>query len=838
MRKTISVISLFLILVSAAAWCQQLPQAQRAEFEKRFKQGVELANAGNIDGAIAEFSAAHKASPKDIATLQNLGALYMKKNNDKNAESALLKIIYIQPKNTFALENLTRIYIYRKNNAAALRYSQLFLDAAPTKYESRYLCGVAYTMNNYAAKAIDNLRAALHVKPADPDASMLLAEQYIKTEKYTDALGTMKRVLAADPKNAKAALLAGYCASQLEQGDEAISYYKMATANPETKQGAWAGIAKVYQDRGDEKNAKEALRKGNLTADGSPSTGDETAYQKNMVAGQQAINGGKWDEAKKYADAARKAKPGDRNALMMYAYCCINTDDAASAVKIIDEALAAEPGNLQALELKAMIQSRSGDGKGLVGTYNNWIKYHPADFTPHLRLAGYYSFQNDKANAEKHFAEAAKLAPDNTDVLSAYGSFKGRFGDFAGAYELYAKCIALSPGNPAFVIPGAEALKSQGKNNEAEQLYLDNIKVAKNEDNDRTLRLSLVSFYREIYQHRKVPEHMELLYKRYPNDPDIVAGLEGAYDDLNMYEKAINISRKLIELKPDVNEYKLHPAFFYERWGKDNEAIAEAKAVADADPDFIRAGVWLAEKYAKMGKYDEAIDRYNKLIANPGEADVSRFHAAIGDIKMKQGDKAAATEAYGKALGSNPANAAALNAMAAYYDGEKKPDEFLTYQEDLIKKSGDKAPTNYYYRYCVKNNQRDRARTFLENLYKTDKRTVVARALAACYKDDKNVDGAIGIYEDIIKNNPKDANVRRLLINLYVEKGDYAAAVPHYEVFSKQMATEKKLRSGYAEALEKVGRKDDAVKQYELLMKEDPGSAAEIKEKIKALKGE
>ncbi|MBP5738915.1 MAG: tetratricopeptide repeat protein, partial [Abditibacteriota bacterium] len=105
-----------------------------------------------------------------------------------------------------------------------------------------------------------------------------------------------------------------------------------------------------------------------------------------------------------------------------------------------------------------------------------------------------------------------------------------------------------------------------------------------------------------------------------------------------------------------------------------------------------------------------------------------------------------------------------------------------------------------------------------------------------CYKDDKNIDGAIGIYENIVKNNPKDSNVRRQLINLYTEKGDYAAAVPHYEVFSKQMATEKKLRSGYAEALEKTGRKDDAVKQYELLMKEDPASAKEKKEQIEAIR--
>ena len=50
-------------------------------------------------------------------------------------------------------------------------------------------------------------------------ASLALAGAYIKTEKYTDALGTAKSLLNAKPTNGYAAAYAGFASMKLSRND-------------------------------------------------------------------------------------------------------------------------------------------------------------------------------------------------------------------------------------------------------------------------------------------------------------------------------------------------------------------------------------------------------------------------------------------------------------------------------------------------------------------------------------------------------------------------------------------------------------------------------------------
>lgn len=825
MRKFfISLFTLIFIAFSVVLFAQSNTENQKKHAE-HFNKGVQYVKNNKIDQAINEFSQAHKLLPKDINTLTNLGVLYIRKGNIKNAESAFLKVIWIEPKNDMALENLTRIYLQQNKSEEALKYAQILIEKKPKEYMSRYLCGMVYSQTKNTDKAIEYLRSALHVKPKDEYASLALGELYIETEKYTDALGTAKRLLSVQPKNAFAASIAGFASMKLDKNDDAISYFKIATTNKQTAQSAWSNLAMLYTTKGDTKAANLALENAGMMK--------TDPYTENMAAAQLAVNEGNWEKVKSHALAACKIKPTDIPAKTMLAYAYINLQETDKAITEIDSILKAEPSNLMAIQMNGFILSKTGNNAGLIANLNNWIKYYPESYEPHMQLASLYTFQSDKDNALKHYSKALELAPNNIQIMSEFAAFHSRFGEFEQAYELYKKCLALEPKNTSVIIATASCLKNLKKNDEAEKLYLDSIATADKED-ERTLRLSLITMYKELYQHNKAVEHCEKLYADYPQDNSIVFELATIYDELNRYEDAVKIYKIFIALNPENEIYAMRPVEVYDRWGKSELAIKEAKAILERDDKNLNARKYIATEYAENGKFDEAIKEY-EILTSQADNNVSKakFISDIADIKLKMGDNSGAIESYKASLAINASNATALNSMEKYYEKENNIEEFIAYQEDIIANGDETAPTIYYTRYCNKNNLEDRSLAFFENLYKTDKRHCIGMALASLYKS-KDTIKACQIYEEVSALRPNDAQPRRQLINMYMDAKEYAKAITHIEKLKKHLANDKKLILQYATALESTGKKQDALKQYRQYLKLDPANT-EIKEKVKSL---
>jgi tetratricopeptide (TPR) repeat protein len=99
-----------------------------------------------------------------------------------------------------------------------------------------------------------------------------------------------------------------------------------------------------------------------------------------------------------------------------------------------------------------------------------------------------------------------------------------------------------------------------------------------------------------------------------PNDLIIVEALGSIYDSQSMFQKAVPVYEKAMQLSSDINDYA-RLAFAYNKAGMKDKAVETFKNMEkQATGNIMFTGI-LAQTYQKCGMYDEAIDTYKKAIA-------------------------------------------------------------------------------------------------------------------------------------------------------------------------------------------------------------------------------
>jgi len=90
---------------------------------------------------------------------------------------------------------------------------------------------------------------------------------------------------------------------------------------------------------------------------------------------------------------------------------------------------------------------------------------------PHFALALNHEFNWRRSQAEEAYEQALKLMPNDSQVLSHYGSFKWLTGDFSQSIFLAKKAVALDPGNSYAHLFHAIALQAAGDHRAAADTF-------------------------------------------------------------------------------------------------------------------------------------------------------------------------------------------------------------------------------------------------------------------------------------------------------------------------------------------------------------------------------
>jgi Flp pilus assembly protein TadD len=264
-------------------------------------------------------------------------------------------------------------------------------------------------------------------------------------------------------------------------------------------------------------------------------------------------------------------------------------------------------------------------------------------------------------------------------------------------------------------------------------------------------------------------------------------------------DEAVESFKKVIALEPR------HPAAlnglgqiaFFQRKYKDAE-----KYLLKAAPQAPAAWYGLAKLYLLEGKFADA-RKWAKKLVDSGESDETAKEmlqaaeakkldpelrkkiepiaaddsasneSARGWQLFNKGRNAEAKEAFAKALAANPKNGAALNGMGWALLASGEAAEAKPYFEKILAAEPDAAGA--------------------------------LNGLARVTKLEGELDGAIKIWEDMLVRFPDATAVPYELADAYVEKEEFAKAVPLLEKLAKADPTNQQLQAKLARAREHAG---------------------------------
>jgi tetratricopeptide (TPR) repeat protein len=119
--------------------------------------------------------------------------------------------------------------------------------------------------------------------------------------------------------------------------------------------------------------------------------------------------------------------------------------------------------------------------------------------------------------------------------------------------------------------------------------------------------------------------------------------------------------RRALDRHPDYADLHFHCSRVYERLGRTDAAIDEARSAVRINPRYVQALITLGRLYGQTNRTNEAVDRLESAIAAGG--DYPDVHLLLGDLYRGQGKRLEAAVAYHRALELNSNYQAAREAL-------------------------------------------------------------------------------------------------------------------------------------------------------------------------------
>jgi len=135
----------------------------------------------------------------------------------------------------------------------------------------------------------------------------------------------------------------------------------------------------------------------------------------------------------------------------------------AQAIRLYKEGLEILPGHAESRRQLGMAYMENGNFSAAKTQLIRAIQLDPHDAWAHLILGNlYFQAEHDLGSAERYYAAARDLAPDDAYVLNSYAGLLGKRGRFEEAAALFERAIELAPQLPAPRLGLALALSQQG----------------------------------------------------------------------------------------------------------------------------------------------------------------------------------------------------------------------------------------------------------------------------------------------------------------------------------------------------------------------------------------
>jgi tetratricopeptide (TPR) repeat protein len=643
------------------------------------ESGKEYFEQSNYEKARVEFSNAAQIDPKDAEARYLIGTVAEKLGNPREAVGQYQAAVDANPNFNDARASLARLYLFGGITDKALELVELGLKDEPNNAKLLVVRAAAKLRLGDEVAAFADAEQASKLAPDDPYAIALLASMYKNKREYDKAVAVVRAGIEKLPKNVDLRVVLADLAMAQGQNQEAETQLKKVIEIEPTKLAHRYQLGRFYMATKNIDAAELALRDAlnavekDVQNEARLALVDFLASQRSPGAAEKQIQqfiveqpkdtslrltlGGHYERRgdKEKAQAEYRAvieqadiKPDGLSARNRLAAMMMQGNDVDGAIKLIDEVLAANARDADALIMRGNIALARGDS----------------------------------AKAITDLRAVLRDQPNSVPVMRALARAHTQNKELTLAEETLRSAVQINPKDPLARFDLAQLLAQSGKPEQAESVLQQ--LVEESPDNVAALE----TLFKAQYGQRKWADARRTAVKLQEVQPDRAAGyyLQGMTEEA---ERKTDAAREAYQRALDKQPLAAEPLTALIRLDvadkKQDRALARLEQLIVREPKHSVAYNLQGELLIAKGDFDAAVKSFRKATEVSPTWWVPYRGMSIAELGAKRSDAAIAALKAG--IAQSGAGAQALSAdLAALHERLGRTDEAIKVYEELAQR--------------------------------------------------------------------------------------------------------------------------------------------------------
>lgn len=694
----------------------------------------------------------------DSAALQIIrGDAFMGLRKGEEARAAYEKALEMDPGAGNALAGLARLALSGRDLEQSESYVARGLEADPENDDLWVLRGMLALVQNQAGKADEYFSRANDIAPYNRMAKVGVIRSRFALQKFDEARQPLKvlesrygnsptvkylrayleyqdgnvekaesmllDVLKINSSHPESQLLLSNILYQDGRLEQVINYMERFTSQFPRHLPAVKLLAVAYLGQKEIDKTIELIQQALKT-----NTADDQLYS---ILGTAYIRTGNMDKATEYLERAAEINPNAANIRAQLALSHLAAGDTDLAVSALEDAVQLNPKLYSADIMLILTHIRSEEYDKAIKAAENLHKKEPDNPLPLNLLGTAHAGKQEYDKARGYFSQAIEKNPDYSPAKFNLANLDIEEGNLDSAEQRF-KDILKSDNKSAKAYVGLAKIENKRDNEEKMLAYLRQARDA--DEKSIEARVLLARYYKNTGRNREMLEVINEAAKLAPNFTEIIfmaaqaQRLNGEYDN----------ARKNIELLasefPDSTDILMEQALLQMDLREFGAAETTINRILELKPDHERALLAQVNLYLRTERPEEArkaLQVYADAYPDSPDLDISR-----GDIALYEKDYKTALEHY-------------RNAQA------DKDTSFVVFRI-----------VNTY----LAMNDTESARAVLEKWvseHPDDKQ--VKLVLASRYHQEDNIDRAIELYEEVVRDDATNMIALNNLAWLYLD---------------------------------------------------------------------
>jgi tetratricopeptide (TPR) repeat protein len=535
--------------------------------------------------------------------------------------------------------------------------------------------------SEYATRAVEEYKLALNADPSSNELREALASLYFRIGRLHDAEATAKELIRISPDNLDAHQLLGRI--YLRQISESQSRLSSSTSNSSSENSAVdLAIAEF------EKIVSLAPK----------------SVEDRMVLGQLYTIKREDKKAEEQFNIAKSIEPDSEEVILNLVHLFAENGDMTRAVKVIEDISESDRTAKMELALGAAYDQMKQPKKA-IEAYRRANGIEPDDERTMETLAQALLSDSQFDEALKVYKDLSAADPENASAFVHIGEILRRQQKYEDALAAIRKAQQIDANSLEAGYNEGLLLDVLGRYDEAAKVYQRMVELTSHangaytteEKNNRAIFLDrLGTIYHE---QNKVNEAIDVYQKMIELGSDTeVRGYQNQVDiyrDARQFDKAVEVSRKAVEVNPKNRDLKLMLASELTDVGKTEEGLTMAKSLLANNNDDRQVWLALAQMYTRLRRWKEADEALTKVTSlTTKKEDRLYLYFMKGEVAERQKHIDTAEQYFRQALDLEPDSAMTLN-----YLGYMLADKGLRLPEALkmIRRAVELEPTNGAY---------------------------------------------------------------------------------------------------------------------------------------------